>query len=169
MQTLLPLQLTKIQIISRLSLTKISPMIFLLRIILQIPKLQFLHHLHLCPHHSLLHLMIQHIVLPLQFLICHLPRVHPLSLYQCHSKACTTTGSFHGYSGQSPNPKYALYVAYNPTLCEPTWYSQAVKQVEWREAMGTEFNALQQNGTWSLVPPKQNMNIRPNKWVFKIK
>lgn len=51
-----------------------------------------------------------------------------------------------------PNPKYALHIAYNPALCEPTSYSQAVKHVEWREAMGAKFNALQRNGTWSLVP-----------------
>jgi histone deacetylase 1/2 len=35
--------------------------------------------------------------------------------------------------------------------------------------MGVEFNALQQSGTWSLVQPTSNMNILPNKWVFKIK
>ncbi|KAL5706290.1 hypothetical protein ACHQM5_024479 [Ranunculus cassubicifolius] len=35
--------------------------------------------------------------------------------------------------------------------------------------MGAEFNALQQNGTWSLVPPHPDMNVLPNKWVFKIK
>lgn len=35
--------------------------------------------------------------------------------------------------------------------------------------MGSEFNALQQNGTWSLVPPRSDMNILPSKWVFKLK
>jgi hypothetical protein len=35
--------------------------------------------------------------------------------------------------------------------------------------MADEFNALQRNGTWSLVPPRSNMNILPNKRVFKIK
>lgn len=56
-----------------------------------------------------------------------------------------------------------------PTIIEPTCFSQAIKQVEWREAMATEFNALQVSGTWSLVPPKASMNVLPNKWVFCIK
>ena len=37
------------------------------------------------------------------------------------------------------------------------------------KAIGVEFNALQQSGTWSLVPPTSDMNILPNKWVFKFK
>lgn len=68
-----------------------------------------------------------------------------------------------------PNPKYALTVTYDPTLLEPTCYTQAAKSEEWRKAMGAEFNALQQSGTWSLVQPTSDMNILPNKWVFKIK
>ena len=35
--------------------------------------------------------------------------------------------------------------------------------------MGAEFDTLQLNGTWSLVPARPRMNILPNKWVFKIK
>lgn len=35
--------------------------------------------------------------------------------------------------------------------------------------MAAEFDALQQNGTWSLVPPRPNMNIVRCKWVYKLK
>ncbi|CAN6708851.1 unnamed protein product [Malus baccata var. baccata] len=35
--------------------------------------------------------------------------------------------------------------------------------------MSQEFNALQRCGTWSLVPHHPNMNLLPNKWVFKLK
>lgn len=35
--------------------------------------------------------------------------------------------------------------------------------------MALEFSALQRCGTWSLVPYHPNMNLLPNKWVFKIK
>ncbi|KAM1296793.1 hypothetical protein ACFX2I_023596 [Malus domestica] len=68
-----------------------------------------------------------------------------------------------------PNPKYAMHVAVNNSLVEPTCFSQAVKHQEWREAMVQEFNALQRCGTWSLVPYSSQMNVLPNKWVFKIK
>ncbi|CAL9020515.1 unnamed protein product, partial [Prunus brigantina] len=54
-------------------------------------------------------------------------------------------------------------------LVEPTSFSQANTQVEWRRAMADEFNALQRAGTWVLVPPTSHMNILPNKWVFRIK
>lgn len=67
-----------------------------------------------------------------------------------------------------PNPKYAMNVVHDSQV-EPTCFSQAVKYPEWREAMASEFNALQKNGTWSLVPPSPSMNILPSKWVFKIK
>lgn len=35
--------------------------------------------------------------------------------------------------------------------------------------MSQKFSALQQNGTWTLVPFQSHMNFLPNKWVFKIK
>ncbi|KAI5336038.1 hypothetical protein L3X38_026172 [Prunus dulcis] len=67
------------------------------------------------------------------------------------------------------NPKYALHVDIDHSLVEPTCYSQAFKQHEWRNAMVQEFNALQRCGTWKLVPYHPQMNLLPNKWVFKLK
>ncbi|RWR76373.1 putative polyprotein [Cinnamomum micranthum f. kanehirae] len=52
---------------------------------------------------------------------------------------------------------------------EPTCFSTAVKSPEWRAAMALEFDALQHNGTWSLVPTRPNMNIVGCKWVYKLK
>lgn len=68
-----------------------------------------------------------------------------------------------------PNPKYALHIQSDPLDVEPTSFSQASKSPHWRAAMGLEFDALQQAGTWSLVPRQASMNVLPNKWVFKIK
>ncbi|CAL8150772.1 unnamed protein product [Prunus armeniaca] len=70
---------------------------------------------------------------------------------------------------QKPNPKYAMNFIVDTKLLGPTCFSQAMKQEEWRQAMTHEFNALQRNGTWQLVPFRYNMNMLPNKWVFKIK
>ena len=35
--------------------------------------------------------------------------------------------------------------------------------------MESEFTALQQNKTWSLVPSSGNMNVVGSKWIFRIK
>lgn len=52
---------------------------------------------------------------------------------------------------------------------EPSSHVLAMKEPWWREAMEVEFNALQKNNTWYLVPPKPNLNIIDCKWVFKLK
>ncbi|KAL0536505.1 hypothetical protein IC582_025454 [Cucumis melo] len=44
-------------------------------------------------------------------------------------------------------------------LPTPTSYTEASKYPEWRTAMHEEFNALQAQGTWSLVPRLPSMNI----------
>lgn len=35
--------------------------------------------------------------------------------------------------------------------------------------MNDEYQALLNNNTWHLVPPKPGVNIIDSKWVFKIK
>ena len=55
------------------------------------------------------------------------------------------------------------------TTGEPDSVDEALKLPKWRDAMQDEFEALQRNGTWSLVPPSQGRNLIDCKWVFKIK
>jgi histone deacetylase 1/2 len=52
---------------------------------------------------------------------------------------------------------------------EPSDYGTALSSPHWRTAMENEFNALQHNRTWRLVPPQSGINIIDCKWVFKIK
>ena len=54
-------------------------------------------------------------------------------------------------------------------MVEPTGCSQANKDLNWRNAMYQELNALIQNGTWTLVPSKSYMSIFGCIWVFKLK
>ena len=54
-------------------------------------------------------------------------------------------------------------------LVEPSCFSQANKDPNWRDAMSQEISALLKNGTWTLVAPKPYMNIVGCKLVFKLK
>ena len=51
----------------------------------------------------------------------------------------------------------------------PSTYHQASKYPHWCQAMQEEFNALLNNGTWSLVPSSSSQNLVGCKWVFRIK
>ncbi|WVY95893.1 hypothetical protein V8G54_028044 [Vigna mungo] len=52
---------------------------------------------------------------------------------------------------------------------EPSCVTRALKNQEWKSAMSEEFNALLDNGTWSLVPREPSFNVVGNKWVFRLK
>lgn len=52
---------------------------------------------------------------------------------------------------------------------EPMHFSEAVQDERWREAMASEIEALQNNGTWTIttLPPKKK--ALGCKWIYKIK
>ncbi|PKU73081.1 Retrovirus-related Pol polyprotein from transposon TNT 1-94 [Dendrobium catenatum] len=54
-------------------------------------------------------------------------------------------------------------------ISDPTCYSVAVKHQCWRDAMSTEFQALQAQGTWDLVPSPPNQIVLGCKWIYKTK
>ena len=63
-------------------------------------------------------------------------------------------------------PKTYLAVTQN---LEPQYVKAALTDTKWREAMQEEFDALQNNKTWTLVPREQAGKIVENKWVFRVK
>ncbi|XP_071676783.1 uncharacterized protein [Lolium perenne] len=52
---------------------------------------------------------------------------------------------------------------------EPPDFRHAMTSPPWREAMQQEYDALQRNGTWRLVPRQPGINVIDSKWVFKVK
>lgn len=43
---------------------------------------------------------------------------------------------------------------------------EALKHLEWQQAMQVEFHALLQTHTWTLVPPTSSQNVLSCKWIF---
>ena len=67
-----------------------------------------------------------------------------------------------------PNPKYAMAV--NEEISPiPRSVRSAVKDPHWYGAMKKEYDALQANKTWTLVPRPPGARIITGKWVFKHK
>ena len=60
---------------------------------------------------------------------------------------------------------------YNATIEneEPCTYHQAIQCEKWKSAMNEEFEALQRNRTWDLVPLPCDKNIIGCKWIFRLK
>ena len=52
---------------------------------------------------------------------------------------------------------------------EPSTITQALKISHWIDACSAEFNALMNNGTWTLVPRLSHTNVVGCKWLFQIK
>ena len=68
-----------------------------------------------------------------------------------------------------PNPKLCYKAVLDYSHSEPPSYKIASKYPVWCAAMDAEFQALQNQHTWSLVPVPPHANLVGCKWVFKIK
>ncbi|XP_062160269.1 uncharacterized mitochondrial protein AtMg00820-like isoform X2 [Alnus glutinosa] len=64
---------------------------------------------------------------------------------------------------------HALITTDDLTVTEPTCFSQANTDPNWRQAMNSEFDALLKNNTWSFVPASKAKNLVGCKWVYRIK
>ncbi|XP_071674374.1 uncharacterized protein [Lolium perenne] len=62
-----------------------------------------------------------------------------------------------------------LAQAQSDPTAEPRHYQAAMSIPHWRASMDLEFQALRQNGTWQLVPPRSGVNVIDSKWIFKVK
>jgi hypothetical protein len=61
--------------------------------------------------------------------------------------------------------RYGCFIASG----EPQSLDEALKNRDWKLAMDAEYDALVNNKTWHLVPPKKGINVIDCKWVYKVK
>ena len=52
---------------------------------------------------------------------------------------------------------------------EPPTFKVASQFSQWQDAMLSEFQALQRQETWTLVPPSSEQNLVGCRWVYKLK
>jgi hypothetical protein len=67
-------------------------------------------------------------------------------------------------------PKHAYKTTLTDYLTtEPPTFKLACQLPQWQDAMHSEFQALQRQETWTLVPPSPSQNIVGYRWVYKLK
>ena len=60
------------------------------------------------------------------------------------------------------------FLIYHNSL-EPNTPSEALSDPNWKAAMQTEYDALIENNTWSLVPICSDFKVVGCKWVIRTK
>jgi histone deacetylase 1/2 len=75
-----------------------------------------------------------------------------------------------------PNPRYAGAATTTPAASSnppvspiPRSVNQALQDPHWRQAMQSEYDALLDNDTWTLVPRPPDAHVVSGKWVFRHK
>jgi hypothetical protein len=89
----------------------------------------------------------------------------------------SSSGNTHPMTTQSKagiSKKKKGFVAYSKSTLdylnvESPSYSVACTYSQWRDAMAFEFQALQRQSTWTLVPSSPHFHVIGCHWVFKIK
>ena len=66
-------------------------------------------------------------------------------------------------------PKLCYKATLDYNFTEPPTYKIASSFPNWCKAMDAEFDALQKQQTWVLVPPSPHFNLVGCKWVYKLK
>lgn len=66
-------------------------------------------------------------------------------------------------------PSYSKVLATHSTCSEPQFFSEAVTDPQWVEAIKLEIAALEENKTWSIVDLPPEKTLIGCRWIFKIK
>jgi hypothetical protein len=75
----------------------------------------------------------------------------------------------HAKSGISKRKQLHHTSVINYLNTEPPTFKVASQFSQWQDAMLSEFQALQRQETWTLVPPSSKQNLVGCRWVYKLK
>ena len=65
--------------------------------------------------------------------------------------------------------RHCAFLAAITAGVEPASFAEAVRDPKWREAMYSELQALENNGTWTVVSLPPGKRTISCKWVYRIK
>lgn len=83
--------------------------------------------------------------------------------YSNHAVSASATTS------QLVSPKFNWFLAAIVPQVDPLYFSQAVKSVNWVDAMNSELDAFEANRTWEVTPLPLNRKHIGCKWIYKMK
>ncbi|KAL0445667.1 UNVERIFIED_CONTAM: Retrovirus-related Pol polyprotein from transposon RE2 [Sesamum latifolium] len=66
-------------------------------------------------------------------------------------------------------PSYRCFVDCLSILQEPSTFTEAQQNDEWKKAMQSEVEALERNGTWELVQAPTDEKTIGCRWIYKLK
>ncbi|KAG7578844.1 Zinc finger CCHC-type [Arabidopsis thaliana x Arabidopsis arenosa] len=99
--------------------------------------------------------------------------ITPPSLSSSSPSLSPASGSLYPISNYLTCEKFStshqVYLAALTTHVEPRSFNEAMKYEVWKNAMGSEVDALQRNHTWDLEELPPNKKALGSKWVFTIK
>ncbi|KAL0303352.1 UNVERIFIED_CONTAM: Retrovirus-related Pol polyprotein from transposon RE1 [Sesamum radiatum] len=82
---------------------------------------------------------------------------------------CTLSTDSQHIQVTSIAPSHRGFVQCLSVLQEPRNYMEAQQKEEWREAMRSEVNALEKNGTWEMVGAPVDKRTIGCRWIYKLK
>ncbi|XP_074271153.1 uncharacterized protein LOC141595079 [Silene latifolia] len=105
--------------------------------------------------------------------VCQSTRVIPTKATHSSNTPSSTKGTRYPLINYATSSCFSLphrnFIGAVDAIREPRSYYEAVKQAEWREAMGKEIDALEKNGTWKIVDLPDGKKPIGCKWVYKTK